>query len=230
MITAVGVVIPARDEEELIARCLDSVLAALPAALDAAVCVVLDRCTDRTVARVPAVVDTVHNARSRTVGELRARGVRRVLRQLSGHASAHTWLLSTDADSVVGRDWVTDHLRHATAGAHAVAGLADLDDPRSLSATSRGAYARVLRDGVHAGGHSHVYGANLGVRADAYLAVGGFPAVTHGEDRALAARLRNSGFRLVTAFDGRVQTSARTRGRAPGGLADLLAAMQDPAG
>lgn len=219
MIGAVGVVVPARNEEDRVGACLRSVLAAFPPGVATAVVVVLDRCTDRTAERVPAGVDVLTNAHPSTVGELRDRGVRHLLGRLAGHRPERTWLLSTDADTVVGPDWVTDHLRHAAAGAHAVAGLADLDgaaDP---------AYTRILRAGMHPDGHTHVYGANLGVRADAYLAAGGFPAEVHGEDHALVARLRAGGFRVVTALDGRVRTSGRTVGRAPGGLADLLAGL-----
>lgn len=224
-ITAVGVVVPARDEEEHIAACLGSVLAALPAGIDAVVCAVLDRCVDRTAERVPPGVETLPVSESVPVGVLRDRGVRRVLRRLSAHRPEHVWLLSTDADTTVGADWVHDHLRHADDGAHAVAGLADLDDPRTLSPAARRAYARLLRDGHLVDGHTHVYGANLGIRADAYLAVDGFPAVPNGEDHALVSRLRDGGYRLVTALDARVRTSARVEGRAAGGLADLLAGL-----
>lgn len=237
---AVGVVVPARDEEAYIERCLDSVVAALLAAraatpaLQVAVCVVLDRCTDATAARAGRVgagvdVELVHNDQPLTVGELRDRGLRRLLRRPSACGPAwvpgRTWLLSTDADTVVGRTWVLDQLRHAAAGADAVAGLADLADPAALSAAALRAYQQLLARGERPGGHAHVYGANLGVRADAYLAVGGFPAIAHGEDHGLANRLRAAGYRLVTATDGRVTTSARLRGRAGGGLADLLQAL-----
>lgn len=225
IIRAVGVVVPAHDEEQHIGPCLRSVLAALPVDLDTAVCAVLDRCTDRTAERAPGGVDIVGNDRAVPVGTLRDRGLRRVLARFAAHPPEQVWLLSTDADTVVGPDWVRDHLRHARAGAHAVAGLADLDDPAALSPAARLAYGRLLRDGRLTDGHAHVYGANLGVRADAYLAVGGFPDPPHGEDHALAARLRADGFRLVTAVDGRVRTSARTHGRAAGGLADLLARL-----
>jgi LmbE family N-acetylglucosaminyl deacetylase len=74
--------------------------------------------------------------------------------------------------------------------------------------------------------HRHVYGANLGVRADAYLAVGGFPADGAGEDHGLWERLRAAGYPLVSPASPRVTTSARLHGRAEGGLADLLLSLQ----
>ena len=80
-------------------------------------------------------------------------------------------------------------------------------------------------DPVHQ--HDHVYGANLAVRADAYLAVGGFPAVPHGEDQALVDRLQLSGYRLLRTAQVTVRTSGRLAARAPGGLADRLAMVEE---
>lgn len=232
-IGAVGVVVPARDEEDLIAACLDSVLVALAAvAVEAAVCVVLDRCTDRTGARAAAVfrggpvaLGVVSHDGSGGIGSARNRGAGWLTTRLAAHPPSAVWLLSTDADTVVDPGWVRDHLRHAADGADAVAGLADLDDERHLSPAARLAYSRILGDGTRGDGHAHVYGANLGVRADVFHAVGGFPSVPHGEDHGLVARLRAAGHDVVTALDGRVRTSGRLRGRADDGLAGLLAGL-----
>ncbi len=199
--TAVGVVVPAHNEEDGIEDCLHGVIAALrsvPAPVATAVCVVLDRCTDRTAdraaaiaARTPVPVDLVRAREPRrTVAALRNVGMRRVLRRLAEHPPAGTWLLSTDADTTVPRTWVTGHLRHAGGGAHAVAGLADLDDATVFDPPVQHAYGRLLAAG------GHVYGANLGVRADAFLAVGGFPIVAHGEDHALVGAVQAAGYRL----------------------------------
>jgi len=63
------------------------------------------------------------------------------------------------------------------------------------------------------------------VRADAFLRVGGYPGVIVGEEHALLARLRHAGHRVLSPTDVRARTSARTTGRARGGLADLLCAL-----
>ena len=58
-VTAVGVVVPARNEQDRIARCLTSLrraLAEVPDGVTTAVAVVLDRCTDATPERVASVV------------------------------------------------------------------------------------------------------------------------------------------------------------------------------
>lgn len=229
-ITAVGIVVPARDEEVDIGNCLDSVRACLPTSVDTAVCVVLDRCTDDTARHVPDSVDTVPNTAPLSIGAVRDLGMRHLINRLRVHPTDRIWLLNTDADTVVGPSWVDDHLCHARAGAHAVAGLADLADPSSLSASALEGYNALLADTMHRTGHGHVYGANLGIRADCYEAVGGFPDVAFGEDHALVAALRDKQYRLVTALDGRVRTSARTDGRSAHGLASLLRSIQGPAG
>src|SRR5690606_39684918 len=46
-------------------------------------------------------------------------------------------------------------------------------------------------------GHPHVHGANLGVSAAAYRAVGGFPPLAAHEDQALVAALARDGFVLA---------------------------------
>jgi len=204
------------------------------------VCVVLDRCADRTAERTAEVlrrphlrgarvsVEIMYNDAPATVGALRDSGLRRALQLLPGRPSAATWLLSTDADTTVGASWALDHLRYADRGADAVAGLADLDDPGSLGPYGRHRYARILADGVHGDRHTHVYGANLGARADAYLAAGGFPSVPNGEDHALLGRLRAAGHPVVSPTDVRVRTSSRRHGRATGGLADMLRGLPQP--
>ena len=211
-----------------------------------AVAVVLDRCTDATPEQVASVVADWPQAtiltvpplrppdvaaiglsglRGSGVGALRDLGLRAVLDRLSGHPAAGTWLLSTDADTTVPPDWVRAHLQHAADGVHAVAGLADLAATDHLAAGALWRYRAIVEHGLHGLTHHHVYGANLGVRADAYLTVGGFPADGSGEDHGLWQRLAAAGYTLVQPVGIRVRTSARLRGRADGGLAGLLRAL-----
>ena len=131
------------------------------------------------------------------VGARRDLGLRAVLDRLSGHPTAGTWLLSTDADTTVPVDWVAAHLRHAADGVHAVAGLADLAATDHLADAALSCYRAIVEHGLHGATHHHVYGANLGVRADAYLAVGGFPPDGAGEDHGLWQRLAAGGYTLA---------------------------------
>ena len=241
--TDVVVAIPARDEQHTVARTVRDVRRALQVARGltyvrhATIEVVAHRCSDATaVVAVPAEravggdgeVDL--DETSWCVGQVRDRGVRRALARLGGPLD-DTWVLSTDADTRVGAGWVVDVLASARRlDAVAVVGLAPLD---RWHGTPEGAaaYARLLAAGLRspdpAHQHDHVYGANLAVRADAYLGVGGFPAVPHGEDQVLVDRLQRSGYRLLRTAEVTVRTSGRLTARAAGGLADRLAAVEE---
>lgn len=230
MITAVGVIVPARDEGRSIGACLRSVLTALralPRDVESAVCVVADRCADDTAALAAAELTgcpagrVVHNDAAIAIGEIRDLGVAGLAP--GRHRPSTLWLLSTDADTTVAPDWALQHLRLARRGVHAVAGVARLADLSTLPAAVARRYSALLTGARRPDGHGNVYAANLGVRADAFRAVGGFGAVSTGEDHDLWRRLRLAGYRCRYAEGPQVLTSARRLGRARGGLADLLA-------
>lgn len=234
--TDVLVAVPARDEEHRVGRCLDGVAASLRHAQDlglvrrAAVAVAVHRSSDGThraveqcLAAMPGVEVFRHaDDVATTVGEVRHRLVTAACTALGIKAAPHGWVFSTDADSVVPRDWVTAILGHADrTGAHCVTGLVDLDGWRAHP-DAAAAYEQIVQDGLDGAGHRHVYGANLAVRLDAYAAAGGFPPHAHGEDHALVARVRASGGQVVPVHAPVVRTSARMPGRARHGLGDLL--------
>ncbi|MDO4027261.1 glycosyltransferase [Clavibacter michiganensis] len=220
-IRAVTVVIPARDEEELVGRCLASVeVAAARARADGVrvrVILVADDCQDRTaeVARA-AGVEVIESAAGR-VGAARAQGVDAARAGWDGDDAEH-WIGCTDADSAVPPAWITSQLELADGGADVVVGTVrpELDD---LSPAQVAAW-RATRVPGHANGHVH--GANLGVRADAYVAAGGFPAVAEHEDVDLVTRLRGLDARITASAAGEVLTSSRREGRTPGGYAGYL--------
>jgi hypothetical protein len=72
-------------------------------------------------------------------------------------------------------------------------------------------------------GHPHVHGANLGIRGDAYLGLGGWPALATGEDAELARRAARTGhLRISRTASIPVVTSTRSHSRAPHGFASYL--------
>jgi hypothetical protein len=73
-----------------------------------------------------------------------------------------------------------------------------------------------------AGPHPHVHGANLGIRACAYLAAGGFPSLRTAEDHALLTAATEAGCAVLQAGDLAVETSSRRQARAPDGFGHLL--------
>lgn len=220
----VVVVVPARDEEQLVGRCLGSLQAARQAAravrpdLTVDLVLVLDRCTDgtRSVAVGHLDVRLVDLDEGRA-GAARAAGVRDALARSTADP-ARTWVAGTDADSVVPEGWILEHLRLADTGADVVVGTVR-PDPADLSPAQLAAWRSTRVPGRPNG---HVHGANLGVRADAYLRVGGFPDRPEHEDVDLVGALTAAGARVVATDTCDVLTSGRLVGRTPGGYAGYL--------
>jgi cellulose synthase/poly-beta-1,6-N-acetylglucosamine synthase-like glycosyltransferase len=225
MIETAGIVIPAHNEERLIGACLKALRSAIEAVeIRVQVCVVADRCSDATVQIVTATMPEAVVLRTdapRTLGRVRDLGMRYLL---EGNP-ANLWLLGTDADTCVRTDWIERQLAHANAGADAVTGLVDLQPAHHLTPELRSAYRTLVAERIRPTDHDHIHGANFGVRASAYVDVGGYRDLDTGEDRDLWFRLQAAGYSLRQPRDLDVLTSARTTGRAQGGLADLLAAL-----
>jgi glycosyltransferase involved in cell wall biosynthesis len=218
-IRRVGVVVPAHDEELVVARCLESIgRAAQAVSLPVTVIVVLDDCGDRTERICRSFPVEVIAVQARCVGVARHVGASALL---SGVADADAiWLSNTDADSVVPTIWLRDQLDLALAGADAVVGTVELSDEESvLGRDFKLSYALNVSRGWS---HPHVHGANLGVRGSVYLSVGGFPPLAVHEDRLLLRRLNASAATVIRSTRIRVQTSARLTGRCEGGFATAL--------
>ena len=212
------VAIPARDEEATLDSCLESVLDACAAsAVPSTVVLVLDSCVDRSAAIARQYPEVVTIERDHgNVGRARDAAVTVGL-ALAGSDHAHTWIAFTDADTAVPVPWLRAHLTAAAqADAFVGAVVPRLDD---LDQARRAAWLRTHPPGATLG---HVHGANLGVRASTYLAVGGVPPLTVGEDVDLVARIRAAGYRIAESERHPVVTSARLDGRAPDGYATYL--------
>ncbi|MBG6213441.1 MAG: glycosyltransferase [Cryobacterium sp.] len=223
----VTIVVPVRDEELLLPRCLT----ALTVAIDAlkvvsqsdrprvSVLLVLDRCTDLS-ARVAAHWADFARVEfdSGSVGVARRYGIRCALRQLKAAPAAdRIWIASTDADSAVPPNWLVTQLALARNGSELVLGTVQPDDDVAAHELLRWEALHTIGEG-----HPHVHGANLGVRADRYLAAGEFAPVDRDEDVLLVARLRDLGVIEARTALIPVLTSGRRVGRAPAGFAGYL--------
>jgi glycosyltransferase involved in cell wall biosynthesis len=218
----IGVVVPAHDEEELLAGCLAGLRdAARGVAGRARVCVmvVADDCSDGTEALARRHRVGVVRVAARNVGRARAAGADVLLSRPAGPAA---WLATTDADSVVPPDWLAAQLDARDAGADAWVGTVEVADWAGLPARVRARYRAAYADRAAGDGHRHVHGASLAVAARAYRGVGGFPSLASGEDVALVRRLDEAGLRVVRDPAHPVATSARTTARAPDGFASHL--------
>lgn len=208
----VGVIIPARDEEEYIGRCLASVLAsARHVEARVEVIVAADGCLDRTVAIARSFRGVrVIELESSNVGAARAAAASLALRR------GATWLASTDADSAVPLNWVAHQVASESAGWDAVVGTVR-PDFAELDELQRAAWLRTHTPGEPNG---HVHGANLGIRGSVYSEAGGFRLMPEHEDVDLVARLLTA--RVLASDEAEVVTSGRRVGRTPGGYARYL--------
>lgn len=243
----VRVLIPARNEEQLLPCALRAVHIALrfaekrlaipalppgrgcnletgpwiPRRLESRITVIADLCTDRTAAVAAELADEVIVTSSGCPGTARAAGLPLHQQARLDAESTNTLLMCTDADSVVPVGWALEHLRHRWAGADAIAGTVKVQDwssrPTALRHRFEQKYAEERR---------HVHGANLGISAVAYRAVGGFASRLVGEDRDLVDRLDCAGFQVHECPSLPVMTSARTQSKVTGGFAHYLNAMQ----
>ncbi len=228
-----SVVIPARNEEELVAECLTSVIRAsrrLPANIACDVVLTVDRSTDRTLLIAQQLLRHKGVAvcvESGVVGEVRAVGTRVALQRCASPLD-RCWLANTDADTIVPENWLLTQLELAQQGIQAVAGTIGVasfaEHHRNVAERFRRSYL------IHEdGGHPHVHGANLGVRADCYLAVGGWSSLETAEDHDLWDRLGAAGAVRRSISHCPVTTSGRRMGRAPLGFAQTLAALNEDA-
>lgn len=236
----VAICIPARDEAGELPGLFDA-LDRLDAGTAEAVhvCLLLDGCTDAS-----AILAADYGATSRhrvrigraAVAPANAGRARRRAMAMGLEVLTDGLLLTTDADSRPAPDWL----------AAMVAGLAQADLVAGRI-VRRGDRPNRLQDRLEAYydalfalrrrldpvpweaevTHHHAGGANLGVRATAYRALGGFEPLPSGEDARLLDDAARAGLRVRRDAACVVRTSDRRHGRAEHGLALSLRQLDD---
>lgn len=232
------VVIPARDEESHIQRCLRALAAQTAGTAAFEVIVVLDGCSDRTgelAARTAAELElalSLLEGPGRGSGAARGLGMDAACDRLHALGRPLGLIVSTDADTRPAPDWLARQLSHRDHGAAVIAGRIELDpaEAEALPAALRAqrerdaaARLRLVRREDPDAAHHHFAGASLSITAEAYRAVGGLEPLQALEDEAFAVRLAAHGVPILRAPDVRVTTSARLSGRAQRGLSVDLA-------
>lgn len=216
----IGVVVPARDEQALLPRCLSHLLQAgtrlrsdIPGA-QLRVVVALDSCHDESAAVVLAhpAVESVR-LQAHCVGAARAAGCDRLL---VGHDPVD-WVAMTDADSIVPERWLVAQAEALRDGLDLLLGTVLPDTDLAPAPRSRWEAQHRLVDG-----HPHIHGANMGISAAAYRAVGGFRPLPEDEDVDLARRVQATGRRWLASATNPVVTSTRSTNRVPSGFAGYL--------
>lgn len=239
MAEPMAVCVPVRDEAERLPRFL-AAMAGQDGPLT--LCMLLDTCTDASAAviaawaprlRFPVVVRSVAG------GEANAGRARRAAmalgEELLGGVGA---IVSTDADSAPAADWLAK-TRSALAHADVVAGRIVRRPAAPTPVQDRVedyydrlfALRRTLDPVAWEAPRTHHYasGASLAFRADAYAALGGFEGVASGEDARIVDAAHYAGLRVRRDAAVVVETSSRRHGRAKGGLADHLLALDQGA-
>ena len=224
-----AVVLPARNEEELLPAALSSVHAAARALgaadlggrrVSVSVTVVLDSCTDSSAEEAyrarglwsPELDLRILAGSFGAVGAARAAGI------AAQPLRSGLWIANTDADTVVPEHWLLHQHRLASAGYGLVLGTA-VPDPADLTDDELRAWQQLHPLGE---GHPHIHGASMGFSAGAYHRAGGFAPLASHEDVDLAARIKAVGTAWTATDTMRVVTSGRRDGRAPEGFSRFL--------
>ncbi len=227
-ISRIAVVVPARDEAQLLPATLTALgvatahFAIMNPHVVVSIIVVLDSTTDGSKELLHCYPEVhVVSVDVGRVGAARNAGVA-AARALQGKAPGELWIANTDADTEVPKHWLQRQFELAVAGADVVVGSAvPKQDDVSTSVMLRWLEFHQLGEG-----HPHIYGANLGFRADVFAALCGFRDQGLHEDRDFVGQSRALGYRVVATDTCRVSTSGRLRGRASGGFADFLSKLE----
>jgi glycosyltransferase involved in cell wall biosynthesis len=235
------VVLPARDEEDLIATSLRALAAQTGIEPDEyEVLLVLDGCTDATAERAREVADDHPQLRLHPLegpglgsGHARRAGMDAACERLTGLGRPQGLIASTDADTVVAHDWLSAQLDAIDRGARAIGGRIELG-PGSLpqavvrwhSERGRSRHQKLLAEEGRLGAAEHwqFSGASLALTAETYARVGGLEPRATLEDEGLEQILRKERIPIERLLSVRATTSSRLEGRASQGLAYDLAA------
>ena len=242
------VAIPARDEAALLPRLIaalgqQTVLERLERPLD--VIIVLNNTTDGSLAAAETAAKLLVGVRIKTEtvvfspDRAHVGSARRHAMDLAVSMEPAGVILTTDADAVPSATWIEANLNAITAGADIVGGRI-IGDPQEEAQLGLGFQRRAalharyseLCDEMAAlidplphdpwPRHRDHTGGSLAVRASVYSQLGGVPRLPLREDIALVSNALAAGFRLVHPLDVVVTVSARTKGRAKGGMAECL--------
>jgi hypothetical protein len=246
------VAVPVKNEEERIGRCLESL--ADQAEVDPSevlVVLLLNNCDDGTAEHVRALAPSLPYRLELHHVELpdpyaNAGWARRLAMEAAADLGTDDGvMLTTDADTLADEDWIAANLREIAAGVDGVAGYV-MADPMELMELDgcileRGAleweYQQLAAElearmdpEVHDPWprHNQNCGASAAITAAAYRRIGGLPPKRVGEDRALFEMLRRADLKVRHSLEVQVVTSARTDGRALGGLSDAIRLRGEP--
>lgn len=200
----VSVIVPVVDDPERLRACLDALAAQESVALEA---IVVDNGSRLSPRPLVESFPFARMLEEPSPGSYQARNYGAAM-------SRGLFLAFTDADCRPRADWLAEALRHFNRdmGIAAIGGRIALEHSRHASAAE--AYERVyaFRQDRYVRQHGFAATANLIVRREAFLAVGGFDgSLRSGGDYEWGRRLVRSGYRLEYADNVVVEHPARAR-------------------
>lgn len=239
------VVVPARNEEDLVGHCIEALAGQRRVSSEEyEVILVLDGCTDETGSRARKVAHRSPNLRlhfldgpGEGAGHARRTGMEAACDRLLSLGRENGLIASTDADTIVDPDWLAAQFECLEQGARAIGGRIELADDGHLQngvagwrakrgqrrhvdllseSSSNGESPRFLE-------HWQFSGASLSLTAEVYREIGGLEPHAALEDEHLERILCQRSIPIERPLSVKVTTSARLVGRAERGLARDLA-------
>lgn len=202
--THFSVIVPARNEEDHIGNCLDSLFAQSYPADFFEVIVINDHSTDRTEAVVHAFQQQHPNLRLLNLNELlngeQLNAYKKKAIELAIAESTGNWIVTTDADCTVGSDWLLmyDHFIQEKDPVFVAAPVIFRHTGSFLSAFQLLDFISlqgITAAAVSAGYHSMCNGANIAYRKDVFYEVGqfrGIDQIASGDDMLLMHKIKQA--------------------------------------
>ena len=239
------VVVPARNEEDLVGRCIEALAGQQRVSSEEyEVILVLDGCTDETEIRAREVARRSPDLRlhflggpGEGAGHARRVGMEAACDRLLGLGRETGLIASTDADTVVDPDWLAAQFECLEQGARAIGGRIELSNDDGLHNSVAGwrdergnrRHVDLLSESSHNDKcpifleHWQFSGASLSLTAEVYREIGGLEPYAALEDEHLERILCQRSIPIERPLSVKVTTSARLVGRAERGLARDLA-------
>ena len=239
------VIVPARNEEDLVGQCIEALAGQNSvSSAEYEVILILDGCTDETESRAREVARKAPGLRlhflegpGEGAGHARRVGMEVACSRLLDFGREAGLIASTDADTVVDPNWLAAQFECLDRGARAIGGRIELSGDAGLPnrvagwRSERGSRRHMdllseSSSNSESPGfleHWQFSGASLSLTAGVYREIGGLEPHAALEDEHLERILCQRGIPIERPLSVRVTTSARLVGRAERGLAKDLA-------
>lgn len=195
----VTVIVPARDEEDKIAACLQAISRQTYPKDKFEVLLVNDHSEDATVSIAENIAKSFPGLRILHLGEVQGPAYKKAAVALGISEAKGEIILTTDADCVMGAEWLSSMLAHFEPDTGMVSGPVALTGNKlfqRFQALEFMGLQLVGAGGIADGKPTMCNGANLAYRKEVFEEVGGFAGIDHiasGDDELLMHKIAASG-------------------------------------